>query len=131
MGVLNIYLDKVTDLVDSDGLGKSDPYVTFYLEKDKLLFDKGFGKQTSSKKRNTLNPVYGETFAFSQVDSMKNMVLYIKILDDDTGLDDRLGKATVQLEDLNLSETPKEVEVTAEGKRKSKAKIYLKLSFTK
>ena len=120
---------QVTDITDSEpGFGKSDPYVTFYLEKNKLLFDKGYGKQSSSVKKNNLNPVYGETFAFSSVDAMKNMELYVKILDSDHGLDDFLGKAKVFLEDLGLNETPKEVVVPVQNR---KAKIYLKLSFTK
>jgi Ca2+-dependent lipid-binding protein len=128
MGVLTIYLDKVTNLTDTDFVGRADPYITFYLEKDKLLFDKGYGKQASTKKNNQLNPVYGETFAFSQLDSMKNMVLYIKIMDDDQGLDDKLGKAKLELEDLGLNETPKDMEISVDNKQ---AKIYLKLSYTK
>ena len=120
---------QVTDIADSEpGFGKSDPYVTFYLEKDKRLFDKGYGKQASTKKKNDLNPVYGETFAFSSIESMKNMVLYLKLMDDDTGIDDRLGKAQLALEGLGITETPKEVVVPID---KKKAKIYLKLSFTK
>lgn len=34
MGVLTIFLDKVTNLDDDDTIGKSDPYVKFHLEKD-------------------------------------------------------------------------------------------------
>lgn len=79
-------------------------------------------------KKNDLNPVYGETFAFSSLDSLNNMMLYIKLMDSDTGIDDRLGKASLALEGLGLTETPKEVVVPV---NKKKAKIYLKLSYTK
>lgn len=40
MGVLTVVLKKITNLRDEDGLGKSDPYVKFELEKDKWFFDK-------------------------------------------------------------------------------------------
>jgi len=34
MGILTIYLDKITNLVDDDHAGNSDPYVKFELEQD-------------------------------------------------------------------------------------------------
>ena len=43
MGVLTVLLEKIDHLTDKDGIGRSDPYVKFELEKDKLLFDKGYG----------------------------------------------------------------------------------------
>jgi Ca2+-dependent lipid-binding protein len=129
MGVLTVKLIKVTNLVDGDGLGKSDPYVKFYLEQDNLVFDKGYGKQESSKKHNQLNPEYNETFEFTDLPSMNNMVLSVKILDADIGLDDKLGSCKVNLEKLKLSETQKEVEEVVDSKRN--AKIYLALSYKK
>jgi hypothetical protein len=37
MGVLTIYLDKCTDIADTDVGTEGDPYVTFELEKDNLV----------------------------------------------------------------------------------------------
>ena len=80
MGVLTVVLDRIENLRDEDGLGKSDPYVKFHLEQDNFVLDKNYGKQTSSKKKNELNPVYDETFTFGDVpDDLKNMVLWVKV----------------------------------------------------
>lgn len=32
MGVVTVYLDKISNLQDEDSIGKSDPYVVFRLE---------------------------------------------------------------------------------------------------
>jgi Ca2+-dependent lipid-binding protein len=131
MGKLTVFLDKITNLRDEDTLGKSDPYVQFYLEQDNFLFDKGYGKQTSSKKKNELNPVYGETFTFDDVPSLNNMVLHVKVLDDDMGPDDKLGSCHIKLENLKM---PAETETVIDNKKgkgwfSRKAKIFLKISY--
>ena len=68
-------LEKIENLRDADLLGKSDPYVTFYLEQDRKMFDKGFGKKESSKKKDDLSPVYNEQFAWDLegMDALDNM----------------------------------------------------------
>ena len=78
MGVLTIKLKSISNLLDGDGLGKSDPYVVFELEKDKWVFDKTLAKHTSSKKKNTCNPVYNETFSFPNVPTTNNMKLHVQ-----------------------------------------------------
>lgn len=86
MGVLVVFLDKVTHLKDEDGIGsESDPYVKFELEQDNMLFDKDFGEQKSSKKTDESNPVYGEEFRFELPDNvgLSNMELTCKVMDDD------------------------------------------------
>ena len=82
MGVLTVFLDKCTNLKDTDGpMNKSDPYVTLLVEKDNWgPIDKSYGKKTSSKKQGELNPVYGETFTW-EIPDLKNMVLYVKVMD--------------------------------------------------
>ena len=77
MGVLTIKLKSISNLIDEDGLGKSDPYVVFELEKDKWLFDKSMGKNKSSKKKNQTSPVYNETFSIPNVPTTNNMKLHI------------------------------------------------------
>jgi Ca2+-dependent lipid-binding protein len=134
MGVFTVYLDRIANLRDSDTLGKSDPYVKFELEQDNFVFDKGFGKQTSSKKKNDLNPEYGETFTFKGVPSMNNIVLHVKVMDDDIGFDDEIGSAKISMEKLGLTKVPKEIERVIDHKNgggwfSRKAKIYLKVSF--
>lgn len=134
MGKLTVFLDKISHLRDEDTLGKSDPYVKFYLEQDNMIFDKGYGKQTSTKKKNDLNPKYGETFVFENVPSLENMVLHVQVMDDDTGLDDKIGGTKFKLEKLKLSSEPTEFEEVIDNKRgqgifSRKAKIYLKISY--
>jgi Ca2+-dependent lipid-binding protein len=136
MGVLTVYLDKISHLRDADGMGnKSDPYVKFELEKDGWVFDKTLGKFQSTKKKNDLNPDYGETFVFENVPTTENMVLNVKVMDDDYGFDDSLGGCVIKLEKLGLSESPKDVEEVidkkkGEGMFSRRAKIFLKISFT-
>jgi Ca2+-dependent lipid-binding protein len=50
MGVVTVTLDKCMNLRDKDGVGRSDPYVVLELVKDRIGFDKNFGKKESSKK---------------------------------------------------------------------------------
>jgi len=45
MGKLTVYLDKVTNLIDRDLIGKSDPFVNFHLEQDNWTIDKNYGKK--------------------------------------------------------------------------------------
>jgi Ca2+-dependent lipid-binding protein len=150
MGVLTIVLEKVTNLRDEDGIGKSDPYVKFELEQDNLIFDKGYGKKESTKKKNVLSPEYDETFEFPDIPSLNNMVLRVKIMDDDIGLDTEIGSCKINLEHLGLTETPKTVEEVVDKKStkgsichpckllcaccfslfKKSATIHLKLSYS-
>lgn len=132
MGVVTVYLDKIQNLRDSDGFGKSDPYVRFELEQDNIVFDKNYGKKVSSKKRNELHPVYGETFTFEDVPSLKNLVLHVKVKDDDIGLDDTVGSCKIDLEKMKdgCIEVEKVIDQKkGEGWFSKKATIYLKVSY--
>jgi Ca2+-dependent lipid-binding protein len=133
MGVFTVLLEKIDHLRDSDGIGRSDPYVKFELEKDKLLFDRSFGKKESTKKRNDLNPEYNEAFEFEGVPSLNNMVLKIWILDDDIGLDKKIGACEINLEKLDLtqdlSDTISKTVESKPGLFKRDAVIHIKLSF--
>lgn len=132
MGVVTVYLEKLTSLRDGDGIGKSDPYVKFHLEQDNMMFDKNYGKQESTHKKNDLNPEYGETFTFEDVPTLNNLVLHVKIMDDDIGKDDKIGACKINLEKAGLTAEPKEFEnqIDKNGGWFSKnAKIYLKISY--
>ena len=54
-------------------------------------------------------------------------------MDDDVGLDDKLGGCTIDLEDLHLNKTPKPVEKMIQSKKggwfAKEAKIFIELSF--
>jgi C2 domain len=67
MGKITVYLDKIINLVDTDLIGKADPYVVLQLEQDNVVFDKNYGKKTSKKIKGNNNPVYNETFVWDNV----------------------------------------------------------------
>jgi Ca2+-dependent lipid-binding protein len=133
MGVLTVLLEKIDHLRDGDGIGRSDPYVKFELEKDKFLFDKGYGKKESTKKSNDLNPEYNEAFEFEDVPSLNNMILKIWIMDNDIGIDKKIGNCEIKLENVKITQdlgnTMSLVIDRKEGVFKRDAVIHLKLSF--
>ena len=130
MGKLIILLDKVTNLVDEDAMGKSDPYVKFELEQDNLIFDKDFGDKFSSKKKDTLNPEWGETFEFEDIPGLNNMVLKCIVKDDDPIFDDKLGSCKINLEELGLTSEPTGVDRVVDDNWLCKdARIFLQISY--
>jgi Ca2+-dependent lipid-binding protein len=130
MGVLTVYLDKIENLADEDHVGKSDPYVRFELEQDNVMFDKDFGEQKSTSKKDQTSPEYGETFHFN-IPTLENMELTCKVMDDDIAGDDKIGKCTVKLEDMKLSSDPKPVKKKIDNNFFSKdAFIHLMLSWS-
>ena len=151
LGILTVKLIKVTNLRDVDGIGKSDPYVKLQLKQDNWVLDRNYGRQESSKKSNDLSPEYGETFKFKDVPSLKNMVLKVRIMDDDFGFDDEIGSCNIRFNWFGLSEEPRTKTVVVDRKRgysclpsflawipgsgiysllfRRKAKVYLELSY--
>lgn len=77
----------------------------FELEQNNAVFDKNQGSKKSSKKKDDLNPVYGETFIWN-LETLKNMELTCKVMDDDMMGDDKIGKCKIKLDELGLSDTP-------------------------
>jgi Ca2+-dependent lipid-binding protein len=116
-------------------LNNPDPYVEFCLENDNFgPFDKSYGKQTSSVKKGTCNPNYDdETFVFSDVRKLDNLVLTLKVYDSDMGRDDHMGEKKLNLE---RSLTPgvekdfvEELDKDRKGMFQRDAKIYLKIKY--
>jgi Ca2+-dependent lipid-binding protein len=129
MGVLTIYLDRVENIVNDDLRGKSDPYVVFEMEEDRMLKDKNYGSMQSTKKKDEQNPHFGETFRFN-IPSLKNMDLVCKVMDDDAVQDDKVGRCKFELDKLNLTSEPKEVSKKVDNNLLRKdAFIFLKLSY--
>ena len=97
------------------------------------MFDKGYGKKQSTKKRNDLNPEYNEVFEFDGVPSLNNMELKIWVVDDDIGVDKKIGYCEIKLEDLPIAqdfgETISKTVENKDGLFKSDAVVHLKLSF--
>lgn len=131
MGVLTVFLDNATNLADTDFIGKTDPYVRFGLKQDNWGRDRDFGYQKSSIKPNTLNPVYHESFVWHNVPELKNLVLNVRIMDQDVGTrDDRVGSCTIQLDKLGLSQCPINVDrIVDRNMFTANGMIHLKVSF--
>jgi Ca2+-dependent lipid-binding protein len=133
MGIVTVTLDKCMNLRDKDGVGRSDPYVIFELKKERIGLDKSYGKKESSRKNNTCNPVYGETFTWHGVDNLDNVKLHVRIYDEDIGRDDSLGHAVVDLEHAVLSASPKEMVAVVDKKRfkvfSEEATVHMHISY--
>ncbi|CAB9505624.1 Synaptotagmin-1 [Seminavis robusta] len=131
MGVLTVFLDKATNLADTDVIGKTDPYVILDLKQDNWVGDRDYGYQKSSTKSNDCNPVYGESFTWNNIDELKNLVLKVRIMDSDFGSrDDKVGNCTIHLDKLGLSNRPMDVnEVVDRNMFTANGMIHLKVSF--
>lgn len=101
----------------------------FELEQNNAVFDKDMGDKKSTKKKDEPNPVYGETFIWN-IETLNNMELTCKIMDDDIAGDDKLGKCKIKLEDMGLSSEPTPVEKKVDNKvfRKD-AYIFLTIKY--
>lgn len=131
MPLLTVYLVKIINLTNEGRGDEADPYVKFELEQDNALFqsDIDYGEMTSSKKTNIRNPVYHEEFKF-EIPTLENMELKIKVMDDDTGRDDKLGECLINLEKLDLGPIRTEVRRKIDDNIFSPdAYIFLKLSY--
>ena len=71
-----------------------------------------------------MSPVYDETFEFGDIPSLNNMVLKVKIMDKDVGLDDEIGSCKIKLEKLHLTEM-KSMEVVVDKKNEKHKKGFL------
>jgi len=129
MPKLTIHLDQITNLIDDARRDMADPYVKFELEQNNAVFDKDFGEMVSSKKTNEQNPVYDEVFQF-EIPNLDNMELTVTVYDDDVENDDRLGRITINLEDLELTAEPYEIRRKIRNRvRKADSWIFLSLSW--
>lgn len=53
-------------------------------------------------KKNECNPVYDELFEWEDVPSLKNLTLWVKVMDDDPLKNDKIGKCKVMIEELGV-----------------------------
>jgi len=106
--------------------------VRFELEQDNTFFDKDFGEKISSKKKDEANPEYNEEFTFSDVPTLENMVLTVKVMDDDMLSDDKIGKCQIKLDDVGFtSGEPHEGSWVVDDNWFSKdAEIFMVLTWT-
>lgn len=104
----------------------------FELEQDNRFFDKDFGEKCSTKKKDEPNPEYDETFTFADIPSLENLVLKVKVMDDDIIGDDKIGSCKIKLEEIELiSGEPHEGSWTVDDNWFSKdAEIFLTLTWT-
>lgn len=74
--------------------------------------------------------MYGETFVWENVPSLKNLTLWVKVMDDDPIKNDKLGKCKIMIEELGVSKTPLGIDRVVDRNVFSKnARIFLKISW--
>lgn len=97
-----------------------------------MFFDKDYGEKVSSKKKDEPNPEYDETFTFADIPTLENMVLKIKVMDDDIIGDDKIGSCKIKLEEVGFeSGVPFEGSWVVDDNWFSKdAEIFLTLTWT-
>lgn len=111
-----------------------DPYVVFHLENDNWgPLDKDYGKQQSTTKKYTCNPTYDETFTFNDVESLDNLVLDLKVYDEDFGRDDHMGQKKIKLQNVLSPGEEKDFEDELDrdhkGLFRKDARIFLTLKY--
>lgn len=105
---LTVHIDRAADLHGEDTIGTSDVYVEVKVYKDNWVHDQTFGED-KTRVVESLNPVFNQDFQFL-IPSTDDMVLELKVMDEDPGLDDTMGECEVKLDDYTLSSTPTSVE---------------------
>merc|ERR1712025_584300 len=100
-------------------------------EQDNYFLDRDYGYQVSSTKKNDLNPVWNEDFDFRNVPSLENMVLTLRVFDEDIGSrDDKCGHCKIKLDKENITRSPKLLEKTVDRKLlKKNGKVFVELSY--
>eukprot|EP01018_Ginkgo_biloba_P004012 Gb_36053 [translate_table: standard] len=102
VGVLDVSLIEATDLMNTDILGKSDPFALLFvrLKTERI--------KRSSTKKNTLHPVWNEGF-YIEVDDLESQYLTIRMMDDETVESaEYIGAAKYPLQELEPHK-PKEL----------------------
>ncbi|XP_057873546.1 synaptotagmin-5 isoform X2 [Cryptomeria japonica] len=102
VGVLDASLIEATNLMNTDVLGKSDPFALLFvrLKTERI--------KRSSTKKNSLHPVWNEGF-FIEVDDPLSQYLTIRLMDDETLANaEFIGMAKYPLKELKPHE-PKEL----------------------
>jgi len=97
-GALFVNVQNAQGLRDADGMGAgaSDPYVY-------LTIDGSESKQTSTQ-NDRLNPEWNEELVFAGIENPGSKILGIKVFDEDTLGDDKLGQAQIDLGTLTADE---------------------------
>ncbi|CAG8722682.1 35853_t:CDS:2 [Racocetra persica] len=113
-GPLKVTVVEAKDLKDEDIVGKSDPYIELWLDKNY--------KQKTTTKNNTLNPQYNETFTFN-CDGHKH--LHIRVVDKDLVSDDEIGVGKVSLSSIHNGYADEWVNLPAMLGLMSKGKVHL------
>ncbi|KAF0536942.1 calcineurin temperature suppressor cts1 [Gigaspora margarita] len=113
-GPLKVTVVEAKNLKDEDVIGKSDPYIELWLDKNY--------KQKTTTKSNTINPTYNETFTF-HVDGQK--YLHLKVMDKDLVSDDEIGEGKVELSKIKNGYLETEVDLPKMLGLRSNGKVVL------
>ncbi|KMZ76118.1 putative Calcium lipid binding protein [Zostera marina] len=101
-GMLKVTVIKASSLKNMEFIGKSDPYVCFYIRPK--------CKESTKVIDNNINPEWNEEFYLTVEDKETQFVTF-EVLDEDVGQDKRLGIAKLPLVNLE-AETSKEINLS-------------------
>jgi hypothetical protein len=129
-GYLTITLKKAVDLIPCDVTGKSDPYVYLAISPSKDDITKVYPKTAKSEiKKQTLNPVFDETFSLPVANIIQD-VLIIEMWDwDRIGDDDFMGQIKVKLSETGVTKRDM-VSLSLTLDKVDSGKVDLDLSFS-
>jgi hypothetical protein len=109
---------RAEGIKDKDRFTKSDPY---------LVIDFGNKSYRTRTIRNDLSPMWNETFTF-KLSPSKAKDLYLKLKDDDVGIDDTIGTAVVSRADLPMySGEEKYIQVAVKKNEEIHGLIHLRI----
>eukprot|EP00475_Leptophrys_vorax_P042676 TRINITY_DN80502_c0_g1_i1.p1 TRINITY_DN80502_c0_g1~~TRINITY_DN80502_c0_g1_i1.p1 ORF type:complete len:285 (+),score=79.37 TRINITY_DN80502_c0_g1_i1:33-887(+) len=93
--ILKIDVVQASNLKDTDGIGKGDPYVVVSFDDHEAAPE----KQKTHVINNTLNPVWNSSLYFLATDEFKSF--RVEVFDEDIGRDDKVGHVNVLRRDVD------------------------------
>jgi hypothetical protein len=94
MGIVTVYLDKISNLQD-EGFRASLIRTWFPSRTGQLCLRQGATARKSLPKKTISTPSMEKRLNF-QSSTLKNLVLHVRVLDDDFGFDDLLGSCNIE-----------------------------------
>ncbi|KAG0239806.1 C2 domain-containing protein [Mortierella sp. GBAus27b] len=97
---LYIHVRKATDLKDVERLGKNDPYVVLFINRD----DKSSYRKTSTKKNAGSHAEWDEVAVLENYEASRHTELFVRVLDAEKLVDEPIGYNTIPLNQVNDAE---------------------------
>jgi Ca2+-dependent lipid-binding protein len=117
--LLKIDIVSASNLKDTDGLGKGDPYVVVSFDEQEAVPK----KQQTHVVNNTLSPVWNTSLYFLATDDFKSFK--VEVLDEDVGRDDKIGHVNILRRDADQRHTRQGDTFYLEGGKGGTIEVYI------